>query len=150
MKKELRVNVSMQELDAIMVQTVKSGGTVELTVTGCSMLPLLLDRRSTVRLRRKEHYALGDIVLFRRNNGDYVLHRVCRIHDGLYDILGDNVPAPDCDIHPEQMIAAVCAYSRKGDGHWHSGDRVYRCFLPLIRRAVSFARWVSRKLRSIL
>ena len=147
MKKELRVNVSMQELDTIIVQTVKAGGAVELTVTGCSMMPLLLDKRSIVRLRRKEHYALGDIVLFRRNNGEYVLHRVCRIHDGLYDILGDNVPAPDCDIRPEQLIAAVCAYSRKG-GYWHSSDRVYRCFLPLIRRAVFFAGRVNRKLRS--
>ena len=29
---------------------------------------------------RKENYAIGDIVLFQRDNGDYVLPRVCRIH----------------------------------------------------------------------
>lgn len=143
------VNVSMQELGPIIAQTVNAGGTVELTVTGRSMLPLLLDRRSVVRLRHKDSYAPGDMVLFRRDNGDYVLHRIIRIHDGVYDILGDNVPAPDCDIRPEQLIAAVCAYSRKG-GRWRGGDRVYRFFLPLIRRAGAFARRVKRKLRSLL
>ena len=139
----------MHELGPIIAQTVNAGGTVELTVTGRSMLPLLLDRRSVVRLRRKENYAIGDIVLFQRDNGDYVLHRVCRIHEGLYDILGDNVPASDCNIRREQLMAAVCAYSRKGR-RWRENDRVYRVFLPLISRAGAFAKRVKRKLKSLM
>lgn len=149
MTETVNKTVSMQELGPIIAQTVNTGGIAELTVTGRSMLPLLLNRRSIVRLSRRESYAPGDIVLFRRDNGDYVLHRICRIHDGVYDILGDNVPAPDCNIRPEQLIAAVCAYSRRGR-HWRDNDRAYRFFLPLIRRAGAFAKRVKRKLRSLI
>ena len=61
----------------------EGGGIVPLRVTGTSMLPLLHPGRSVVWLEGiKEPPKRGDILLFRRNDGAFVLHRVRKILDG--------------------------------------------------------------------
>ncbi len=118
---------------------------VEITVTGNSMKPLLKDRVSSVRLTKPDSLKKGDIVLFLRKDGHYVLHRIIRIHEDLYDIVGDNQTVPDRNIPKEAIIAQVCEYSRDGEA-WKEQDRLYQLLLPLIKTA----RRGKRKLAGII
>ena len=127
-------------------ETVSHGGQAELTVTGRSMLPLLKDRVSAVRLARPEALKKGDIVLFRRRDGHCVLHRIVAVHGGLYDILGDNQREADRDVPESDILAKVVAYNRSGHG-WRESDALYRALLPAVRAARAFARRLRRRLK---
>ena len=83
-------SVTMQELVPAIMQAMQDGGSAELTVTGRSMTPLLRDRVSRVRLAAVSQPKRGDMVLYRRQNGAYVLHRIAAIGaDGTYMMCGD-------------------------------------------------------------
>ena len=113
-------------------EAVAENRTVELTVTGSSMLPLLLDHVSSVRLEKPGELKKGDMVLFLRSDGRYVLHRISVVRNGVYDILGDNLPNPDRDVPQEDILAKVAAYNRRGKV-WRTDDRLYRVLLPAVR-----------------
>ena len=99
------------------VKLFESGGTVPLRVTGTSMLPLLRPGRSTVWLEgKKEPPKRGDILLFRRRDGAFVLHRVRKVLDGRYVMNGD--AQSWCEVISEDMVIAVV---RRID----TGRRVY-------------------------
>ncbi len=91
------------------------GEIISLLVTGYSMQPTLLNRRSTVFLTRTSVYTphRGDIVFFLRPSGDLVLHRVVRLlPDGALLINGDAQKWTET-IHPAQVLARVDSFKRK-------------------------------------
>lgn len=93
---------------------IRPGEEFSLLVTGNSMVPFLLDRRSTVYLTREEAYVphVGDIVLFRRADGAYVLHRVHKIRkDGVLVINGDAQRWTEF-ILPQQVCCRVTHFVR--------------------------------------
>lgn len=69
----------------------KSNGEVTYTNMGVSMMPLLRQGKDVFTLRRKgtERCRLGDVVLFRRSSGKFVLHRVIEVHPDDYVIMED-------------------------------------------------------------
>ena len=148
MEQSVSRNVSIQELGPIIAQTVRSGGTAELTVTGRSMLPLLLDRVSRVKLTAISEPRYGDMVLYRRDSGTYVLHRLIRCNaDGTYTMCGDGQTVPEPGLRRDQMIAVVRSFARRGKWrdcedtlytlwwHIHAADRPIR---HLWKRGLSF------------
>ena len=134
----------MAELVPVISSALEEKKPVEMTVTGNSMMPLFLDRSSVVRLTCPDDLKTGDIVLYKRNDGHFVLHRIVKVHDGLYDIVGDNQFAVDRDVSLESVIAKVDGFSRDGK-RWQSSDGLYRVLLPLLK----FARRVINKIRRI-
>ena len=148
MEQSVSRNVSIQELGPIIAQTVNAGGTAELTVTGRSMLPLLLDRVSRVKLTAISEPRYGDMVLYRRDSGTYVLHRLIRCNaDGTYTMCGDGQTVPEPGLRRDQMIAVVRSFARRGkwrdcedtlyDLWWriHAADRPLR---HLWKRGINF------------
>ncbi len=147
-------SASIQEIGPIIAQTVATGGTAELTVTGRSMLPLLLNRVSRVRLAAIEEPRYGDMVLYRRGDGTYVLHRIVKCcADGTYTMCGDGQTEIEPGICREQLIAVVQSFARRKK--WRDCDHVlYRLWWRLriadrplrrfIRRGIGF---LKRKLR---
>lgn len=83
---------------------------VPVTVSGTSMTPFL-DPGDTVFLNLPQSpLRPGDIVLFTRPNGRYVLHRVTAVlADGTLEILGDAQINPEYVSDPERIHAAVTA-----------------------------------------
>ena len=124
---------------------VENGTPVEMTVTGNSMLPLLKNRISSVRLIKPDGLEKGDIVLYRRKDGHYVLHRIVALHDGVYDVSGDNQQAVDKNVLRADIFAKVNAYSRDGRC-WKERDNLYRLMLP----AVKTLRRVKRRLGAVM
>lgn len=87
-----------------------------LRVTGHSMRPLLLHGRDMVHIRKYcgEPLRKGDIVLFRRSGGGYVLHRIIRmLRDGRLLMNGDAQVWTET-IWPVQIEAVVVGIRRNG------------------------------------
>ncbi len=129
----------------IIRKAIENGGTAEMTVTGNSMMPLLKHRVSSVRLIKAENLKTGDIVLFHRNDGHYVLHRIVSIRDGAYDIVGDNQHVPDRNIQKDAIIARVAEYNRTGK-RWKDNDALYRVLLPAVKAARYYGYRIKSKL----
>ena len=93
----------------------EAGETLSLPVLGSSMTPFLVHQRDEVWLRKPEKaLKKGDIVLYQRRNGDYILHRICRIQDGSYTMIGDAHQVKEPGILPYQMVGVVIRVRRKG------------------------------------
>lgn len=87
-----------------------------LAVTGSSMTPFLVPGRDSVLLARPpERLRRGDIALYRRDGGAYVLHRVHHcVRDGSYAMLGDAQCTVEHGVRHDQVLAVVQSAVRKG------------------------------------
>ena len=107
------------DIDAYMPvlrELLAQGQSVSLTVTGESMSPFLRHGRDQIRLAAvTAPPQRGDMVFFRRRNGQYIMHRVLRrMPDGNYAIIGDGQQQVESPIAPEQIFAVVTQVCRKG------------------------------------
>lgn len=88
---------------------------VPLVISGNSMTPFLVHGRDTVYLSKvKRPIKKGDMILYQRFNGNYVLHRVLKEEKGSYTMVGDAQTHPETGIRLEQVRAVVTAVRRKG------------------------------------
>ena len=111
----MKKQVDTTEYLDILSELVKQGETVPVPVAGSSMRPFLRDKRDTAWLSPVTgEIKRGDILLYRRSGGQYVMHRVVRARDGGFDMLGDGQTAVEPGIRREQIAARVTAVKRNG------------------------------------
>lgn len=95
----------------------KAGACIQIYPQGYSMYPFIDPRRDEVVLAGiEEGSALrrGDVVLYRRENGMLVLHRIYKIgQDGLY-LLGDHQTAIEGPVRREQVKGKMTGMVRDG------------------------------------
>lgn len=93
----------------------KSGELVSTVVSGGSMVPFLSSNRDTIYLRLPQQRKLkkGDIVLFTRANGDFVLHRIKKIRKDGYYMIGDRQTTMEGPINKDQIRLAAEKVKRK-------------------------------------
>lgn len=95
----------------------KAGACIQIYPQGYSMYPFIDPRRDEVVLADiEEGSALrrGDVVLYRRENGMLVLHRIYKIgQDGLY-LLGDHQTAIEGPVRREQVKGKMTGMVRDG------------------------------------
>lgn len=92
------------------------GESVSLPVTGSSMTPFLIPGRDQICFRKPEGpLKRGDMALFQRRNGAYVMHRICRVDPaGQYYLVGDGQQEIEGPVAPEQIRGIVTRVCRKG------------------------------------
>ena len=124
------------------------GQTARFSPRGTSMLPMLRQGLDTVTLSpAPERLRKFDLPLYRRENGQYVLHRVIRAGSA-YTCMGDNQFAPEPGVGHDQVIALVTAFSRDGREYSvHSPAYWFYCRLWHFSRPV---RRLWRRGRSLL
>lgn len=83
--------IPMEQLAPLLEEQLRCGRAA-LPVTGSSMLPMLRDGRDVVELAVPEGAPVrGDVLFYRRANGQYVLHRLIRMEDAHTCLMcGDN------------------------------------------------------------
>lgn len=115
-----------------------SGLELPLVVTGNSMSPFLVGGRDKVYLTKPEgDFRRGDILLYRRDNGAYVLHRVYRAGTEVLTMLGDAQRVPEPGIRRDQILAVVTRADRKGkilapgNFWWEFFEKVWIRMVPL-------------------
>ena len=84
------VILPMDQLIGLVQLQLSEKGSASLVVTGNSMLPIFRHMRDRVLLAPPENFKKGDIILYRRDDGKYVLHRILKKKDGYVICSGDN------------------------------------------------------------
>lgn len=106
--------VPMAELSPLMIEALENGGEVILTVAGTSMLPLLHHRRDKVCLIKPEHLRKYDLPLFVRLDGRHILHRIVKVKQSGFVVIGDNQCVKEYPVLPSQVVATVKGFWRNG------------------------------------
>ena len=107
--------VTPQEFMPQLPSLLKEVKAVPLVISGNSMLPFLIHKRDTVYLSEiKGELKKGDIVLYKRNDGSYILHRIYKVEGNFFQLIGDAQPIIEKGIRREQIIAKVTEIKRKG------------------------------------
>lgn len=106
----------MQELLPFIEEALNNNKTFTIPITGTSMLPLLVEGRDTVTIKKCEAtLKKGDLPLYRRQDGSFVLHRVVSVDaDGTYTMCGDNQFLKEKGIEHTAIIGVVTAITRNG------------------------------------
>lgn len=113
---ETRQVLAAEKLAPVIFDVVENGGVFPLVVTGTSMTPTLHPQRDKVFLvsPKQKVPKRKDIVLFQREDGTYVLHRIIgKNRQGQLKINGDAQTWTEW-ISPAQILAVVDALERKG------------------------------------
>ena len=123
-----QVAIPMEELMPILQLQMDTSGSALLTVTGWSMLPMLHNRKDTVTICPVTGSCKAtDVILYQRDNGQYVLHRIVKVGE-TYTCIGDNQYQYETGVRHDQMIGLVTGFYR--DQEYHSATelshRVYR------------------------
>ena len=106
--------IDPQELIPPLLKLLEDTPTVPLLISGSSMSPFLVHGRDTVYLSKITYPPRrGDMILYRRDNGKFVLHRVYETGD-TYTMVGDAQTLLERGIRPDQLLARVTSVCRKG------------------------------------
>lgn len=111
---------------------------VPLVISGDSMSPFLQHGRDAVYLSKLvQDPQRGDMILYRRDNGSYILHRIYAVTGATYTLIGDGQVSLEPGIHRDQMLAIVSAVRRNGrllePGNlcWEFYEKIWLRLLPL-------------------
>ena len=105
---------NMEALMPLMIEQLSEGRCVKFSPSGVSMEPMLRQGRDSVILscvpKQLKKY---DLPLYRRDNGQYIMHRIVKLGD-TYTCEGDNQFVAEYGLRHDQMIAVVTAFERNG------------------------------------
>ncbi len=105
-------DLKLKELYPLIAEGIKAGGTYRFYPKGKSMLPLIKEGADSVVLSKVSCLKKGDIVLYRRENGMFVIHRIVKMSNTL-SMCGDNQFYIEKGILKEQVLAKVTAIYKK-------------------------------------
>ena len=121
---------------------------VPLVISGNSMSPFLVHRRDTVYLSKiTSPLKRGDMILYRRDSGAYILHRIWKAEGEPYCLEGDAQTAIAAGVRRDQVLAMVTAVCRKGkllkkgSFWWMFFEKIWLGLIsarPVLVRAYSF------------
>ena len=119
-------------MNSTIEQELERSGRIIQTIVGNSMEPMLHNRESVVVIECFDGILKrGDIPLYKRPNGEYVLHRILRVRERDYIIRGDNCLRKE--IIPHEMVIGVTTGFYKNGTKIPLTDEKYRryvAFLP--------------------
>lgn len=107
-------------------------GSFTFTNTGTSMMPLLREHRDLFVIEKKteERCKKYDAVLFKRANGQYVLHRILKVRTNDYVLCGDHLFRREYGIAENQILGVMTKVIR--DGKTISvTNKKYLCYVHL-------------------
>ena len=120
----------LEQLLPLIEEQLGRGQSVRFTPNGTSMLPMLRDGQDKVLLSPlPERLKKYDLPLYRRENGQFVLHRVVAV-GGDYTCIGDNQFDYEYGVPHERMIGVVTEFERKGKTY-RVTDLSYRLYCRL-------------------
>lgn len=124
-----------------------AGASFRFFQRGTSMLPMLRQGIDSVSLvsPEKREAKVGEVILYRRKNGAFVLHRAIALQpDGNFICRGDNQGVIERDVSPESVIGVLEGYYR--DDKWISADDAE--YKKYVRKRMATG-WI-RRLKGIL
>ena len=137
------IKLDMSDIYEIIDIAFKNNQSIILKVRGMSMFPLLKDNRDSFKLEKIiSKPKRKDIVLYKRDNGQYVLHRIIKEKDNLYTIVGDNQHVKEYPIRLDQILGVVSEVITKDKVINLKTSKKYKinsslwCFILFIRSVI--------------
>ena len=107
-------SVRLEQLLPLIQERLASGESVQFTPQGTSMRPTIYGGRDQVVLSPlPEKLKKYDLPLYRRDDGQFVLHRIVKVAE-TYSCIGDNQFILEEGVPQEWMIALTSGFVRKG------------------------------------
>lgn len=125
-------------------EELRERGRILLQTEGVSMKPMLQPRKSSIVVEPKRgKLKKNDVVIFKRPDGSYVLHRVVKVHAGQYMIRGDN--CVENELVPEEwVIGRLTGFFPDESARFVScGNRLYKGYVALLP-----VRYLLKKIRA--
>lgn len=137
-----RESYNLRDMEPVMRKVLAEDGVFPFYPKGTSMEPTIHQGTDQVLLKAlPEKLKKYQMVLYKRSNGAFVLHRIVRIEKDSYTMRGDNQFFDEPGIRREQMIGIVCGLQTP------KGEVDTENFLHLVKSAL----WVeSAGIRKIL
>lgn len=143
------LELDSKKIFPLIQEFLESQKAVQLTITGNSMFPLLRHGIDSVQIGSPEvsRFQRGDIILYKRHKGQYILHRLIEKTDQGYFMAGDMETGLEGPIALEQIIGVVsCVY--RGQISVKPDSFKWKCYTYLFKNR-SFSRKVLVKLLSV-
>ena len=137
-------------------ELLKKDGRLIYTNVGDSMYPLIRQRDLLVIEPLKRPLRRFDVPLYRRDSGQYVLHRAIRVGDGEFSARGDNRCGLERGIRTDQVLGILTAIIRDGKTvsldspeikRYERGLRLRYPRKYFFFRTKSIMSWAKRRLR---
>ncbi|MBD5391106.1 hypothetical protein HDR67_03785 [bacterium] len=131
--------IRVEDFYPLILEAFEKNKTFSFPVNGKSMQPLL-HANDVVEIAAIDSVHVGDILLYRRENGQFVLHRVRKIEPNGYTFVGDHQALVEKNISASQLIGKVISYKKQGKDKQYllKGIRynLYKCLvrMKLFRR----------------
>lgn len=107
--------ISLAELLPFVEEAFSRNTTFKIPITGTSMNPYFVQGRDYVFIKKPDSpLEIGDIPLYRRDDGAFVLHRIVDKDENGYVMCGDNQFILEKGITDNHIIGVVCTICRDG------------------------------------
>lgn len=118
---------SVKDVMPLILECLAKGQEVRMMVSGISMTPILHNIRDSVVLSSKGKPGKYDIVLYRRQDGSYILHRIIGKKKGLFVMAGDFETQKEYPISEDMIYAKVVSFRRNGKDY-HPEDFIIKLY----------------------
>ena len=132
--------VDTKEYVSVLRELTDTGKEVSMLIAGNSMSPFLVHQRDSIRFRKPDRpLKIGDMVFYQRKNGQFLMHRICRVRPEGYDIVGDAQWLIEDSVERNQIFSIVTGVQRKGkwigpgNFWWEFFEHVWIRVIPLRR-----------------
>ena len=100
----------------VVKEILSQGKETSVTITGNSMSPFLIHGRDEILISPPEgNWKKGDMAFFVRDNGQYVMHRICKVDkNGDCFFVGDAQQLIEGPIKENQIFGKITKVKRKG------------------------------------
>ena len=148
--------VDTREYVSVLKGLVEEGHEVSMLISGSSMTPFLCHERDYIYFKKPDReLKKGDMVFYQRRNGQYVMHRICKIKNDGYYMIGDAQNVIEGPLQREQIFAVVTKVKRNGkwiypgNFWWEFFEKIWIHMIPLRETTVYlygiFKKCIDRK-----
>ena len=106
----MKDNFELVKTIGVISEAVEDSGEFTLYPKGFSMLPTIRQNRDYVTLIKAFGLKKGDIVLYKRKSGEFVLHRILKINKSGILLCGDNQSVIESGITENDILFLVKSY----------------------------------------
>lgn len=124
-------------------EILKADKNVPLNVTGNSMLPFLKENRDKVILTKFASPAKkGDILLLKRPDGSYILHRATKVIDNKIWLTGDFQSVTEGPFDDSLVIAKVIKV-RRNNKWYNKNSHLWQFYSKIWIRTVKYRKYLT-------
>ena len=127
----------------------RTKGRIVTTAEGNSMLPCIRPQKDVLILEKPDEIFPLEVILFRRKNGAYVLHRVLEVRQKEYILCGDSQYQKEHGIKREQILGVLTGFYR-GDKYIACMEsKWYRFYVRVWCSSLFLRKWVIQCARIV-